>query len=164
MYYRFTNSDEVIMADAVIEQLTEATSEAAEQINKLLPQLTTKPAETMDLDRLGRVLADPGAIYVGRLDGVIVGIIQRVDVTHLVRMKSWIEDYVVDESARGHGLATRLLQTAIAGAPLESASINLTSKQVREDSHRLYRKLGFSLREESSLWRLTLPVSAEPTV
>lgn len=147
------------MADAVIEQLTEATSEAAEQINNLLPQLTTKQPETMDLERLTRVLAVPGALYVGRLDGVIVGIIQRVDVTHLIRMKSWIEDYVVDEAARGHGLATRLLETAITGAPRESASINLTSKQVREGSHRLYTKLGFALREESTLWRLTLPTN-----
>lgn len=143
------------MADAVIEELTEASETAAEQIAALLPQLTERQ-QGIDVDRLSRVLATPGALYVARLDGVIVGMVQRVDVHHVVRMKSWIEDFVVDEAVRGMGIATDLLIAAVAGAPQGTLSINLTSKSDRSDSHRLYAKLGFELRDNATLWRLGL--------
>lgn len=143
------------MAETVIEQLTEATPEAAEQIGALLPQLTPR-GQGIDALRLQRVLEMPGAVYVARSGEVIVGMVQRVDVAHVVRTKCWIEDFVVDESSRGQGIATRLLEAAIAGAPEEAASVNLTSKEARADSHRLYAKLGFALRAEATLWRLNL--------
>lgn len=144
------------MADVTIEQLTEATREAAVQIAALLPQLTER-ARGIDEVRLADVLATPGAVYVALADGIIVGMVQRVDVHHVVRMKSWIEDFVVDQNWRGQGIASRLLEAAVAGAPAESASVNLTSKVSRPDSHRLYAKLGFKLREEATIWRLNLP-------
>lgn len=144
------------MADVTIEQLTESTPEAAEQIAALLPQLTERQ-QGIDAARLGQVLATPGAVYVALAGGVIVGMVQRVDVHHMVRMKSWIEDFVVDEAWRGQGIASRLLQAAVDGAPEAVASVNLTSKVSRPDSHRLYAKLGFKLREEATLWRLNLP-------
>lgn len=143
------------MADVVIEELTEASEMAAEQIAALLPQLT-EHQQGIDVDRLSRVLATPGALYVARLEGVIVGMVQRVDVHHVVRMKSWIEDFVVDEAVRGMGIATDLLIAAVAGAPQGTLSINLTSKTDRSDSHRLYAKLGFELRDNATLWRLGL--------
>ena len=143
------------MTDAVIERLTEATPEAAEQISAILPQLTPRQ-EGIDTERLALVLAGPGAVYVARVDGVIVGMIQRVDVHHIVRTKSWIEDFVVDEAHRGQGIASKLLETAIAGAPTEAASINLTSKQARTESHRVYSKFGFELRDGDTVWRLNL--------
>jgi GNAT superfamily N-acetyltransferase len=143
------------MTDAVIERLAQATSEAAEQISTLLPQLTPRQ-EGITVERLARVLAGPGAVYVARLEGVIVGMIQRVDVSHIVRTKSWIEDFVVDEAVRGQGIASKLLETAIAGAPAEAASINLTSRQARTESHRVYTKFGFELRNDDTVWRLNL--------
>ncbi|GAC1370224.1 MAG: hypothetical protein NVSMB39_2860 [Candidatus Saccharimonadales bacterium] len=143
------------MTDAVIELLTEATPEAAQQISQLLPQLTPRAAG-INVDRLARVLETPGELFVARMNGVIVGMVQRVDVMHLVRAKSWIEDFVVDEAARGQGVATRLLQEAIDGAPAEIASINLTSSVTREDSHRVYAKLGFKRRVGTTIWRLPL--------
>jgi len=144
------------MADAVIERLTEATPEAVGQINRLLPQLSLK-AKNLDLARLGQIVEMPGSMYVARVDGVIVGMVQRVDVFQPRRIKSWIEDYVVDEAFRGQGIATRLLKTAIDEAPTEAESVNLTSKLVREDAHKLYAKLGFVQRDETTVWRLILP-------
>jgi GNAT superfamily N-acetyltransferase len=144
------------MADVQIEILTEATQQAAEQINRLLPQLSEEATE-LSLARLQEIVAMPGDFYVARADGLIVGMVQRVDVYQPRRVKSWIEDYVVDMAYRGQGIATRLLQAAIEGAPEASESINLTSKLVREDAHKLYKKLGFKLREESTLWRMNLP-------
>lgn len=141
------------MSEVMIERLREATPEAAEQIGALLPQLTPR-AEGLDAARLEQVLSAPGAVYVAKADGRIVGIIQRVDVHHVVRTKSWIEDFVVDEAMRGQGIATRLLQMAIEETPAESASINLTSSASRTNSHKVYAKFGFELRENATVWRL----------
>src|SRR4051812_35238910 len=124
------------MTEAVIERLTEATPEAARQISALLPQLTPR-AEELDIRRLEQVLAAPGNVYVAQVEGKIVGTIQRVDVHHMVRTKSWIEDFVVDEAYRGQGIATALLQRAIDEAPAESRSINLTSSASRTSSHKV---------------------------
>ncbi len=143
------------MSEVSIERLVEASQEAASQIHEILGQLT-KHAEPMDTARLAMALEMPGNVYVARVEGRIVGMLQRVDVRHLVRTKCWIEDFVVDEAYRGNGIATKLLEKAIAEAPKSAASINLTSKPMREGSHRLYAKLGFRLREETTLWRLTL--------
>jgi GNAT superfamily N-acetyltransferase len=144
------------MADAVIEILTEATPEAVEQINHLLPQLSLK-AKNLDLARLKQIVQMSGSTYVARVDGAIVGMAQRVDVYQPRRIKSWIEDYVVDEAFRGQGIATRLLRMAIDEAPPAAESVNLTSKLVREDAHKLYAKLGFVQRDETTVWRLILP-------
>lgn len=143
------------MMEAVIERLSEATPEAVAQIAVLLPQLTPR-AERLDLARLAQVIAAPGGVYVARIEGKIVGIIQRVDVHHVVRTKSWIEDFVVDEAVRGQGIATKLLQRAIDEVPAESTSINLTSGASRTSSHKVYAKFGFELRENTSVWRLNL--------
>jgi len=143
------------MADAVIERLTEVSVQAVEQIGGLLTQLTTS-AEMLTPERLGRVLAMPGGVYVARVQGRIVGTVQRVDVSHSVRTKCWIEDFVVDEAFRGQGIATRLLETAIAEAPAEAGSINLTSNLTRVSSHRVYARLGFKMRDDTTLWRLGL--------
>jgi GNAT superfamily N-acetyltransferase len=143
------------MTEAVIERLNEATVEAAEQIAILLPQLTPR-AEGIDAERLSQVIAGPGEVYVAKIDGRIVGIIQRVDVHHVVRTKSWIEDFVVDEAVRGQGIATRLMQAAIDGTPSDSTSINLTSSASRTSSHKVYAKFGFALRDNATVWRLDI--------
>ncbi len=144
------------MAEVVIEILTEATPEAVEQINHLLPQLSLE-AKNLDLERLDQIVQMAGSLYVARVDGVIRGMVQRVDVYQPRRIKSWIEDYVVDKAFRGQGIATQLMRTAIGEAPFEAESVNLTSKTVRKDAHKLYAKLGFVQRDETTVWRLMLP-------
>ena len=141
------------MADAVVEQLRDATPVAVEQIGALIPQLTPNFV-VLTLGQLRRVLEMPGAVYVARVDGRIVGTVQRIDVSHCVRTKCWIEDFVVDEAFRGQGIATRLIEMAISEAPAEATSINLTSNSSRVGSHRLYAKLGFERREDTNMWRL----------
>lgn len=141
-----------MITDVTIEQLIHATDTAAQQIAVLLPQLTENQ-DGIDAERLSRVLATPGALYVARKDGVILGMVHRIDVHHVVRTKSWIEDFVVDVSVRSQGIATKLLAAAIAGAPVEASSINLTSKSTRSESHHIYAKLGFEQRSNTTLWR-----------
>jgi ribosomal protein S18 acetylase RimI-like enzyme len=63
-------------------------------------------------------------------------------------VRAWIEDVVVDERARGRGIAAALTREALALAARDGArTVELTSRPDREAANRLYAKLGFRLRE-----------------
>ncbi|HEX3082780.1 MAG TPA: GNAT family N-acetyltransferase [Candidatus Saccharimonadia bacterium] len=143
------------MAEITIERLTEVTPAAVSQLAALVVQLSKSP-QPLDEARLGQIIAATGALYVARDGDTIVGTVYRVDMHHLVRSKSWLEDLVVDENYRGQGIARRLMERAIGDTPPEMVSINLNSKLDRVDSHKLYEKLGFEVREDTRIWRRTL--------
>jgi ribosomal protein S18 acetylase RimI-like enzyme len=63
-------------------------------------------------------------------------------------VRAWIEDVVVDESARGNGIGDDLIVAAVEKSKrLGARSIDLTSRPAREAAHRLYLKAGFVVRE-----------------
>lgn len=67
-----------------------------------------------------------------------------------------IEDVVVDERWRGHGIGEALMQSAIDHARHAEASfIDLSSNPKREAANRLYCRLGFEIRQ-SNFYRLKL--------
>jgi ribosomal protein S18 acetylase RimI-like enzyme len=62
--------------------------------------------------------------------------------------RAWIEDVVVDESARGQGAGEALVAEAIRLASDAGArTVDLTSRPSRESANRLYEKIGFQARE-----------------
>jgi len=138
------------MTEVAIERLTKATPEAAEQLQALLTQLTSK-AQQLDQAVVQRI-CDSSALYVARSNGTIVGTVCRVDMRAPVRTKCWIEDLVVDSAHRGEGIARKLMETAMAEAPMDAVSINLNSRITRVESHRLYQKLGFTMQDETRIW------------
>jgi ribosomal protein S18 acetylase RimI-like enzyme len=70
--------------------------------------------------------------------------------------RAWIEDVVVDETARGLGVGERLTMTAVDEARRRGVrSVDLTSRPAREAANALYQKLGFE-RRETNLYRLSL--------
>jgi len=63
-------------------------------------------------------------------------------------MRAWIEDVVVDESARGRGVGEALNRRALEIAVNAGAkTVDLTSRPSREAANRLYQRLGFVIRE-----------------
>ena len=63
-------------------------------------------------------------------------------------MRAWIEDVVVDESARGRGVGEALNRRALEIAVNAGAkTVDLTSRPSREVANRLYQRLGFVTRE-----------------
>jgi ribosomal protein S18 acetylase RimI-like enzyme len=63
-------------------------------------------------------------------------------------VRAWIEDVVVDESARGHGVGEALNRAALDGARRKGAkTVDLTSRPSRAAANRLYQRLGFVARE-----------------
>ena len=139
-----------------VERAREATAELREALARLLPQLSpgaTVPAETALAELVGR---DDTYLLVARdVDGRIVGSLTLVLYRIPTGLRGRIEDVVVDEAARGQGAGealTREAQRLSAAAGVES--IGLTSRPEREAANRLYRRLGFAVRETNVyVWR-----------
>ncbi len=130
-----------------IDVATEATEELRDALAQLLPQLSSSPPPGME--ELAALTADPGSVlFVARLDGRIVGSLTLVLYRIPTGLKAWIEDVVVDESARGHGVGEALNRRALDEARSRGAKgVSLTSRPSREAANRLYQRIGFTTRE-----------------
>jgi ribosomal protein S18 acetylase RimI-like enzyme len=71
-------------------------------------------------------------------------------------VRAWIEDVVVDEAARGHGVGDLLNRAALDRArELGAKTVDLTSRPSREAANRLYQRIGFIARD-TNVYRFTL--------
>lgn len=71
-------------------------------------------------------------------------------------IKAWIEDVVVESSMRGFGVGAALVKAGVQAAGAAGArTVELTSRPAREAANRLYRRLGFALRD-TNVYRLDL--------
>ena len=76
-------------------------------------------------------------------------------------VRAWIEDVVVDESARGSGAGAALVEAALEhSAQAGARTVDLTSRPDRQAANRLYQRLGFEERR-TNVYRRTLEVPAE---
>ena len=95
-------------------------------------------------------------LFLAELDGAVVGSLTLAFYRIPTGLKAWIEDVVVDESARGHGVGEALNLAAIDEARARGAkNVSLTSRPSREAANRLYQRLGFE-PYETNLYRFTL--------
>ncbi len=133
-----------------IEAATDVSAELVEGLARLVPQLSRSappPGEAELAEIVGSAATELLVARDGN-DGVIVGSLTLVLFRTPTGLRAWIEDVVVDESARGKGVARALSQHAIALASGRGArSIDLTSRPDRESANRLYQRLGFAPRE-----------------
>ena len=89
-------------------------------------------------------------------DGLIIGTLTLVTFRIPTGVRAWIEDVVVDTSARGQGAGEALTRAALdRAAELGAKTVDLTSRPSREAANRLYQRVGFVLRQ-SNLYRFTL--------
>ena len=97
--------------------------------------------------------SDAVSLLIARSDeGVIIGMLTLIIYRVPTGVRARIEDVVVDKSARGRGIATRLIKSAIKNAHAGGADgIALTSNPRREEANRLYRKMGF-LKWETNVY------------
>ncbi|HEX9477282.1 MAG TPA: GNAT family N-acetyltransferase [Methylomirabilota bacterium] len=125
---------------------------------RLVPQLSPSAAvPTPDLIR-EIVEAQASTVLVARDlrdQGRIVGMLTLIVFRIPTGVRAWIEDVVVDETARGRGVGEALSQEAVRRAlDLGARTVELTSRPSREAANRLYRRLGF-VRRDSNLYRYT---------
>jgi ribosomal protein S18 acetylase RimI-like enzyme len=132
----------------VIEIATEATPELAAAFARLIPQLS-KSSPPPGHDELAEMIrSDASDVVVARLDGAIVGTLTLVTFRIPTGVRAWIEDVVVDDSARGHGVGDQLNRFALQLAESKGAkTVDLTSRPSREAANRLYQRIGFVPRE-----------------
>lgn len=140
-----------------VELATEVTLELQVALDRLVPQLSrsSPPPTTAELAEI--IDSQATLLLIARDDtNTIVGSLTLALFRIPTGLRAWIEDVVVDESARGQGIGEALTQAALEQAQAHGArSVDLTSRPSREAANRLYQRLGFKQRE-TNVYRFTL--------
>lgn len=143
------------MSDPVISEATVVDDELVAAFGRLIPQLSSSspPPTAEQLAEL--VDGSDTVVFLARVDGEIMGSLTLAFYRIPTGLKSWIEDVVVDEAARGRGVGEALNEAALDVARARGAKdVSLTSRPSREAANRLYRRIGFEPRE-TNLYRYT---------
>ena len=122
----------------------------------LIPQLSSSSSPP-SAQQLEEIVASPDSVlFLARDEGRLVGSLTLAFYRIPTGLKAWIEDVVVDESARGQGVGEALNREAIDEARRRGAkNVSLTSRASRETANRLYKRLGFE-PYDTNLYRLKL--------
>lgn len=137
------------MASTVpVEIAAQASEELLAACHRLIPQLSSSAAP-ITVDELAEIVnGESTMMFVARVDNQIVGLLTLAVFRIPTAVRAWIEDVVVDSSARGHGVGEALNLAAIAEAKRRGAkTVDLTSRPSREAANRLYQRIGFVARE-----------------
>ena len=157
-------TDDTVQAPApvVISEALEVTDELVEAFTRLIPQLSTSSAPTSRDELIQIVDSEAGVLFIARdVAGRIVGSLTLAMFRIPTGVRAWIEDVVVDDSARGMGTGEALVAAAVARAAAVGAkTVDLTSRPDRQSANRLYVRAGFELRT-TNVYRRTLEVPAE---
>jgi ribosomal protein S18 acetylase RimI-like enzyme len=131
-----------------VEIVDEANDEVVDALNQLLPQLSST-ATALTLTQLRDLVESPSTtLFVARNEGTLVGTLTLAVFRIPTGLRGWIEDVVVDESARGTGVGESLTLAAIDEAKRRGIrSLDLTTRPTRDAANRLYSRLGFERRE-----------------
>ena len=151
--------------DAIeIERAAGVDEELVSAFRRLVPQLSSSaPAPTAD--QLREMIESPCTTVLlarARAGGDIVGSLTLAVFRIPTGVRAWIEDVVVDSSARGRGVGEALSREALRLAVEKGArTVELTSRPSRAAANRLYRRLGF-VERETRVYRYTLSPAARP--
>ena len=137
-----------------VEQCEAVDDEVVEAMAALVSQLSSS-APPPTAGELDEIVASPAThLLLARdgdgpgLGGVVVGSMTLVVFRIPTGVRAWIEDVVVDGSARGQGVGEQLNRAALELADeLGARTVDLTSRPSREAANRLYRRLGFEQRD-----------------
>ena len=95
-------------------------------------------------------------VLIARLNDTVVATLTLVTFRIPTGVRAWIEDVVVDDAARGHGVGETLNRFAVELARSKGAStVDLTSRPSREAANRLYQRIGFQPRD-TNVYRFTV--------
>jgi ribosomal protein S18 acetylase RimI-like enzyme len=130
-----------------IKRINEITNEVMEAFSRLMPQLDAKLSAPKKADLEAVINVTNTYLFVA-YNPSIVGTLTLAVVQTPSGTKAWIEDVVVDISARGQHVGEALLNHAVDFAKsLDVSSVNLTSNPTRAAANKLYQKIGFELRD-----------------
>ena len=142
-----------------IFELTEVTEEIFQAFTRLIPQLTrSSPIPSREMLK---TMTDSQAafIFLARHpipEGLILGSATLATMQTPTGLHGWIEDVVVDRTARRLGIGKALVEQCLKkGREIGLREVNLTSRPSREAANQLYQALGFT-RRETNVYRLLL--------
>jgi ribosomal protein S18 acetylase RimI-like enzyme len=138
-----------------IDVVASVSDELVEAFASLTPQLSSaSPPSAVELEAIVRSPAT--SLLTAREGERVLGTLTLAVFRIPTGVRAWIEDVVVDQSARGRGVGEALTLKAVELSREAGArSVELTSRPTREAANRLYRRLGFEERE-TNVFRLTL--------
>ncbi len=139
-----------------IHRLREVTDETLKELLVLSRELH-KDERNMQLKELEALAHDENVIIMTAMnDGHIIGIATLYVFQKIGKVKTLIEDVIVDAAYRGQGIGEKLVVALISAARERGAKdISLTSDPRRVAAHGLYAKLGFKKRD-TDYFRLSL--------
>lgn len=135
-------------AEVEVIEVTEVDDALLRDLRRLLPQLSSSAAPLQRAE-LQQIVTSPATVlFVARRGETVVGSLTLAVFRLPSGMRAWIEDVVVDESARGTGIGAALTMAALARAGQAGArTVDLTSRPSRQAANRLYQRLGFAPRQ-----------------
>lgn len=139
----------------IIEELKDASPKNAEAIRNLTKQIGENYQFLSDEDLKEMLTSKNTKIIVVKDSDNIVGMITVTLIRIPYRKKAFLDDVVIDEAYRGHGLGTRLFKKALDIAKEERAVFaEFTSAPHRMAANKLYEKLGFE-KKDTNVYRIT---------
>jgi len=157
----------------IVDEAREVTDELVAAVGRLVGQLSSSaPAPTRV--ELEAIVASPATRLLlahdgpndgphdgphdgAHDDGELVGMLTLAVFRIPTGVRAWIEDVVVDGAARGRGVGEALSRRALELAEGAGAkTVELTSRPSRQAANRLYRRLGFEIRE-TNVYRYQRP-------
>ena len=132
-----------------IKEVEKVDAQLVAAYQKLIPQLSSSNLPPGEEELTAIVESDSATILIAEAeDGGILGSMTLIIFRIPTGVRAWIEDVVVDGSARGQGVGQALNEYAIQLAEKSGAkTIDLTSRPSREAANRLYKRLGFEHRD-----------------
>lgn len=128
--------------------LDKVTGEVVQAFARLIPQLSRSASPPGQAEIEAIVNSSANTVLLARSAGEITGTMTLVMFPLPTGLRAWIEDVVVDKSARGQGTGEAMMREAIRLAQEAGAkTVDLTSRPAREAAGRLYERLGFAIRE-----------------
>ena len=131
-----------------IVEITEYSKEVLNALNELLPQLSSSATPLSEDILLKIIQSESSRLLIAEEDGLYYGSLTLAVFVIPTGTRAWIEDVVVNESARGKGVGRLLSERAVGLAnELGAKTIDLTSRPSREVANNLYKSIGFVQRE-----------------
>lgn len=134
-----------------IRKVSEVTEELYEALQRLIPQLGAHKTPPTFEEVRKLVKSESSTLLVARQskeDDPILGILCLTIYRVPTGLRAIIEDVIVDERARRHGIGEALVRYAIDLAHKAGTDgVSLTSNPGREAANQLYQSMGFELRK-----------------
>ena len=131
-----------------IIEITEYSEKVLNALNELLPQLSSSATPLSEAILLKIIQSESSRLLIAEEDGLYYGSLTLAVFVIPTGTRAWIEDVVVNESARGKGVGRLLSERAVSLAnELGAKTIDLTSRPSREVANNLYKSIGFVQRE-----------------